>query len=109
MRDLLIYPRYLTISNPIRPEYGFRETFGIIDPLTKEVYKDIKSSFLLTRVITIEDLYNSSIKEASQDFLLHVDDKLWFRILRNKQENCIVSYQIRTNGNFALARLFIER
>lgn len=89
-----------------------RETFGIIDPLTKQKYKDIKRSFLELRRITKEDLLNREILEPSTrkaPYLLHTDLKVNRIIFNEGYCDCIVSYQERTTGRIALARIFIKK
>ena len=96
----------------------FRETFGIIDPLTKKPYKDILRSFLILRRITRQDLASTFVypnPHSANSYQLHADSKV--RRIINKEGDCpcIVSFQTRRVGNksvqnIAFARLYeIER
>ena len=96
----------------------FRETFGIIDPSTKQKYKDVLRSFLILRRITRQDLASSTVfpnPHSANSYTLHADSKV--RRIINKEGDCpcIVSFQTRRVGNrsvqnIAFARLYeIER
>ena len=96
-----------------------RQTFGIIDPSTKQKYKDVLNSFLIAKRVTKEDLRNKYIiptsknKENELYYSLHVDSKVR-RIIRKEGEcPCIISFQTRKVGSsvlqyIAFARVFEE-
>ena len=98
--------------------FKFRETFGIIDPSTKQKYKDILRSFLILRRITRQDLASTFVypnPHSANSYQLHADSKVR-RIINQKGDcPCIVSFQTRRVGNksvqnIAFARLYeIER
>lgn len=102
------------LLSPITEEI-VRDTFGIKEQKTGKPYHDILTAFLQLRYITDKDLDNGFIFEnpAKEEvtntndlFFLHCDGKLR-RLLQQKQEvQCIISFQIRTTGNFAIARIF---
>ena len=96
----------------------FRETFGIVDPKTKEPYKDILRSFLILRRITRKDTIDSVIYPSpslAESYYLHIDSRVRRIINREGDCPCIVSFQTRKIGdksvqNIAFARLYeIER
>lgn len=96
----------------------FRETFGIIDPSTKQKYKDVLRSFLILRRITRQDLASSTVfpnPHSANSYTLHADAKVRRIINREGDCPCIVSFQTRRVGNksvqnIAFARLYeIER
>ncbi len=92
----------------------FRETFGIVDPKTKQKYKDVLRSFLILRRITRQDLASSTIfpdPHSANSYQLHADSRV--RRIINKEGDCpcIVSFQTRRVGNksvqnIAFARLY---
>ena len=92
----------------------FRETFGIIDPSTKQKYKDVLRSFLILRRITRQDLASSTVfpnPHSANSYLLHADAKVRRIINREGDCPCIVSFQTRRVGNksvqnIAFARLY---
>ena len=96
----------------------FRETFGIVDPKTKQKYKDVLRSFLILRRITRQDLASSTVfpnPHSANSYTLHADAKVRRIINREGDCPCIVSFQTRRVGNrsvqnIAFARLYeIER
>ena len=96
----------------------FRETFGIVDPKTKQKYKDVLRSFLILRRITRQDLASSTVfpnPHSANSYLLHADAKVRRILNREGDCPCIVSFQTRRVGNrsvqnIAFARLYeIER
>lgn len=96
-----------------------RQTFGIIDPSTKQKYKDILNSFLIAKRVSREDLKNRYIIPTSRNkeheifYSLHADSKVR-RIIRKEGEcPCIISFQTRKISNsvlqyIAFARVFEE-
>jgi hypothetical protein len=93
-----------------------RNTFGIIDPITKKPYNDILKSFLIAMRIRRLDLIMRYIlpSENSKDYYtLHVDKKVREIIKREGDCPCIVSFQTRQTSPhtvqlIAFARLFEE-
>jgi len=87
-----------------------RETFGIIDPSTKKPYKDILKSFLLQLRITKENRLCKYVYLTENDpYLLHCDTKTKKIIKEKGFCDCIVSFQVRTTGRIALARVFTTK
>ena len=96
-----------------------RQTFGIIDPSTKQKYKDILNSFLIAKRVTVEDLKNRYIIPTSKNkeneifYTLHADSKVRIIIRKEGECPCIISFQIRKVGSsvlqyIAFARVFEE-
>lgn len=90
------------------PSKGIRDTFGIIDGKTGELYPDILSYHLGQDVFYPLHLSLKDIQERGNRYLLHMDSKLRRR-LRNLKEaegqKVIISFQTRTTGRIALARI----
>lgn len=89
-----------------------RETFGIIDGKTGKIYPDILNYHLEIMYITdIKLLPNSVISTKAINgtevfYPIQIDSKLK-RLLKDKGiAKVIVSFQIRTNGKIALARIY---
>lgn len=86
-----------------------RETFGIIDGKTGKTYPDILNYHLEVMMITDIKLLQNSVLTNSMDkqtYPIQIDSKLK-RLLRDKGiAKVIVSFQIRTNGKLALARIY---
>ena len=105
------------LYQPIFSTPKLRETFGIVDPVTKEKYKDVISSFLIASTLTKNDLDRGyiypSLKQAlkGEVYKLQVDSAVRKEIKENKECKCIISYQTRTDfGKIAFARVFdVER
>lgn len=92
----------------------FRETFGIVDPKTKQKYKDVLKSFLILRRITRQDLASSTVfpsPHSANSYQLHADSRVRKIINQRGDCPCIVSFQTRRVGNksvqnIAFARLY---
>lgn len=85
-----------------------RETFGIIDGKTGKIYPDILNYRLEIQTITDIKLLPNSILTAfdGESYPIQIDSKLK-RLLKEKGiAKVIVSFQIRTNGRIALARIY---
>lgn len=96
-------------SNPNNlPLILARETFGIIDPSTGERYADIKKAYLHAKTVTAEEISLSEICKAPNGILykIQVDKETKQEILSKGSAACIISFQQRTYGNYALIRLF---
>ena len=96
-----------------------RQTFGIIDPSTKQKYKDILNSFLIAKRVSKEDLKNRYIIPTSKNkeheifYSLHADSKVRRIIRREGEYPSIISFQTRKIGSsvlqyIAFARVFEE-
>ena len=99
----------LTNSNPKHlPLILVRETFGIIDPATGQRYEDIKKAYLHARTVTAAEIKESEICKAPNGILykIQVDKETRQKILKDGSAQCVISFQQRTYGNFALIRLF---
>ena len=80
-----------------------RKTFGVIDPLTKEYYKDIIKSFIEDSILTQKDLDSLFIK----DHIISTDNKVIRKIKQEKRAHCIISFQDRKDvGKIAIVRLY---
>jgi hypothetical protein len=87
-----------------------RDTFGIIDADGKR-YKDIKRAYLHARIVTLEEVLSSSITKSPSakdqiEYKIQLDSKCYREIKSNGLAKCLISFQQRTTGNFALIRLF---
>lgn len=91
-----------------------RNTFGLTDKETGQRYEDIISAHLELRRIDIEELAkdNSKISESSdrgKDYQILLDYKALKKLRQEKEIAVLISFQVRKDGNFAVARLFNER
>lgn len=77
----------------------FRETFGI-------KYDDIVQAHLDTLIILTEDFDRRFIRYKNKDYILHCDQHVRTCLLRNGEAKCMVSFQERKTGYYALARLY---
>lgn len=94
------------LSLPAYIDLGMR--FGVRDS-TGAVYSNIKDYFLLSKLLRITDLERGTIEapnKSSSIYQLTVDRKLKEKILRNGLAMAIISFQRKTEGCFAVARLF---
>lgn len=90
---------------------NLRDTFGIIDKNTGKIYPDILIYFLEHQVITdIKILPNSVIYDKDNVcYLLQMDSKLRRALKEHGIMKVIISFQRRTTGNIALARIYKEK
>ena len=102
-----------TLYSPIFSTPTLRETFGIVDPVTKEKYPDIVRSFLVAKNLTADDLDRGyiypSLKQAlkGEVYKLHCDSATKRQIREHGFCSCIISYQTRLDfGKIAFARIF---
>ena len=88
----------------------FRNTFGIVDPLTKELYKDIVSAHLEARSLQLEEfLIDGHIAEAlgrQKLFKILMDHKAFKQLIQRGYINALVSFQVRKTESVAVVRLF---
>lgn len=87
-----------------------RETFGITDAEGNK-YPDIIKAFLHARPVTIEEieqdfLIKSPSSKDTRKYKIQVDAATKRQIKKLGSAACIISYQQRTYGDFALIRLF---
>lgn len=79
-----------------------RNSFGISHP-------DIISAHLQMRRLTLTDFASMRIKESAdrqKDYYLLPDHIVWKEIEKNGEAICMISFQVRKHGLFAVARLF---
>lgn len=103
---LLLILMNLREENIMNPK--FRETFGIVDPKTKQKYKDVLKSFLILRRNNWQDLASSTVfpnPHSANSYQLHADAKVRRIINREGDCPCIVSFQTRRVGKIKLFRI----
>lgn len=99
------------LKSPITGEY-VRDTFGIKDPKTGKKYKDISVSFLQLRKLSLRDFEtgilfeNPTSIDSDRVFILHCDSVLRKKLQEEKEVPCMISFQRRIDGDFAIARIF---
>lgn len=94
------------LSLPAYLELGMK--FGVRDS-TGQVYSNIKDYFLLSKLLKTTDLEAGIIKAPNKSnsvYQLTIDKRLKERILTNGLAMAIISFQRKTEGCFAVARLF---
>lgn len=93
-------------SSPIPP----RNTMGLYIPGTKEKYPDIISAHLQLRTLSFDEWYLDRTIRESRDrqklFMLLIDFNLQRELVKKGSATVMVSFQIRTTGCFAVARLY---
>ena len=89
-----------------------RNTMGLYIPGTKEKYPDIVSAHLQLRTLSFDEWYlNRTIRESRDRqklFMLLIDFNLQRELTQKGSATVMVSFQIRTTGCFAVARLYEE-
>lgn len=85
---------------------NFRETFGILDPNTSKMYEDIIGASLQNRMMRIDHLEKGYLILGSSQYLIHVDKETLREILYSNEAYCVVSFQRRTTGNYAMVRKY---
>ena len=87
-----------------------RNTMGLYDPQTKQRYEDIISAHLQLRTLSFDEWYPDRTIRESKDrqklFLLLIDFNLQRELVKKGSATVMVSFQIRTTGCFAVARLY---
>ena len=86
-------------------EFGIRDSYGLIK-------ENIKDAFLLSKIIYIEDLSSNVIfspNKAHTPYNLVTDSSLRSKLYNEGKASCLISFQRRTEGNFAVARLWEEK
>lgn len=83
--------------------------FGIINPKTGKMKREIIHCFLHSCYLTIDNLTSGIItspNEKEEPYFLSMDKRLMTLLARDKRVPALISFQKRTDGNFAVARLF---
>lgn len=87
-----------------------RNTFGILDPITKKQYEDVKVSHLELRRISFDewfiDKYIAESADRKKKYKLLLDHRAAKEIVQQGSIDALVSFQLRTDGAYAVARLF---
>lgn len=81
----------------------FRATFGITDEYGR-TYSDIVKAFLKSLPISTEDAHIGYITYAQQDYILQYDKPVALELSKTGLCSCIISFQHRTTGFYAIAR-----
>jgi len=86
---------------------SFRETFGILKT-NGEKYKDIIGAYIDSRIVSINDLHAGFLRPSKNDYIytIHTDAETFHTIMNENEAHCVISYQRRTTGNFAMVRLY---
>jgi hypothetical protein len=85
-----------------------RETFGVIDSKTGQLYSDLISFTLSRESLRNTHLLTTTVRFNSVIYRLHMDSKLKQALRKlgiGETVEVIISYQIRDTINIALARL----
>ena len=86
-----------------------RETFGVVDGKTGKLYPDLLSYALEKGIVTDSILQpNSVMYRKGICYTTHIDSKLKRVLKEQGLASVIISFQKRTTGNIALARLYKE-
>lgn len=87
-----------------------RNTFGIIDKKTGQKYPDILVSHLELRCISFNewfiDKYIRESADRKKGYRLLLDHKTAKELVQHGSIKAMVSFQLRTDGAYAVARLF---
>lgn len=87
-----------------------RNTFGLIDPLTKKRYEDILSAHLQLLYLSFETWNEcgslAESRDRNKDYAILIDHATLKELIQKGTIPCIVSFQRRTTGNYAVVRLF---
>lgn len=77
----------------------FRDTFGIN-------YTDVISASIDTAILLSEDFDRGHLRFRNKDYILHCDPDVRRTLGLYGEAKVIISYQERTTGYYALARLY---
>ena len=91
-------PAYISIGI----EFGVRDSTG-------SMKHNIKDAFLLSKILYIADLQSGIIFSPNKShvpYQLIADSALKSKLYNEGKASCIISFQRRTEGNFAVARLW---
>jgi hypothetical protein len=87
-----------------------RNTFGILDKETGKQYEDVKVFHLELRRISFDewfiDKYISESADRKKNYKLLLDHRAAKELVQQGSIEAMVSFQLRTDGAFAVARLF---
>lgn len=88
---------------------NFRETFGILKTNGKP-YKDIIGAYMRAQIVNVCDLHRGFLRPNPNEaiYAIHTDSETFNRINAENEAYCVVSFQRRTTGNFAMVRLYKE-
>lgn len=92
----------MNTNKNIKEIQKIRNSFGISHP-------DIISAHLQMRRLSPSHLKTLRIKESAdrqKEYFLLPDYRVETEILKNGEAICMISFQVRKNGLFAVARLF---
>lgn len=86
---------------------NFRETFGILKR-NGEKYKDIIGAYISQRIVNINDLHAGFLRPVKNEaiYTIHTDSETFHKINEENEALCVISFQRRTYGNFAMVRLY---
>lgn len=85
-------------------EFGVRDSVG-------NMKHNIKDAFLLSKILYLEDLVDGilySPNKSHTPYKLIADSALKSKLYNEGKASCLISFQRRTEGNFAVARLWTE-
>ena len=85
-------------SNPIRFSFSLKDKEG-------KQYPDILTGFLLPQYLTSHDYDIGTLTNNGQTFSLHCTHDVRKELGLYGYASCLISYQVRTNGCYAIARL----
>ncbi len=89
-----------------------RNAMGLFYPGTKKRYEDIISAHLQLRTLHFEEWYFDKAIRESRDrqklYTLLIDFNLQKELVKEGRAAVMVSFQVRTTGCFAVARLWKE-
>ncbi len=83
-----------------------RKSFSIIDPSTNKKFEDIIEAYLSTRYITVEDFDYGYLNVKGFNYRLICDKETKQSLGLDGFARVIVSFQHRTTGLYAIARIF---
>jgi hypothetical protein len=87
-----------------------RNTFGILDKETGKRYADIISSHLQLRRLSFDDWFIvgriAESKDRNKEYKLLIDHALKKKLCQELVVDVLVSFQIRKDGCYAVARIF---
>ena len=96
----IITPAYISIGI----EFGVRDSTGAMK-------HSVKDAFLLSKILYREDLETGIVfspNKSHTPYTLVADSALKSKLYNEGKASCIISFQKRTEGNFAVARLWTE-
>lgn len=107
---LMSHTKSSCLSSPDTSTLPPRNTMGLYIPGTKEKYPDIISAHLQLRTLSFDEWYLDRTIRESRDrqklFMLLIDFNLQRELTQKGSATVMVSFQIRTTGCFAVARLY---